>query len=284
MTVPLVIYHDRCADGFSAAWAVRLAKPLYEFYPATHGTPPPLDKVRGRDVYLVDFCYKRPDMERLLEVADRVTVLDHHKSAVEDNHDLMFRGHNGKQLHGIFDMDRSGAGITWDWFHPGVPRPDLLDRVEDRDIWRFRYPNTKDVQAALFSYEYTFENWDRLMLETPIEELEAEGKAIMRKHMKDIHELIDAAVQRRTIAGFEVPVLNAPYFFSSEAGHIICEGESFAACYYDAPDGRRFSLRSTDAGQDVSVIAKRFGGGGHRNAAGFTVPYNGGDFHWYQVA
>lgn len=280
---PLVIYHARCADGFSAAWAVRHARPLYEFFPATHGNPLPLDLVRDRDVYLVDFCYKRPDMERLLEVADRVVVLDHHKSAVEDNHDLMLRGHRGKLLHGVFDMDRSGAGIAWDWFFEGVPRPGLLNRVEDRDLWRFKYEDTRDVQAALFSYEYTFDNWDRLMLHTPLNDLRAEGKAIMRKHMKDIRELISAAEQRRTIAGYEVPVLNCPYFFGSEAGHIMCEGQPFSATYYDAVDGRRFGLRSSDAGIDVSAIAKLYGGGGHRNAAGFTIPYVGGDFKWERV-
>lgn len=58
-----------------------------------------------------------------------------------------------------------------------------------------------------------------------------------------------------------------------DAGHLLCKGEAFAGCYWDTPKGRVFGLRSTDEGVDVSEIAKQFGGGGHRNAAGFTVPY-----------
>jgi nanoRNase/pAp phosphatase (c-di-AMP/oligoRNAs hydrolase) len=46
----------------------------------------------------------------------------------------------------------------------------------------------------------------------------------------------------------------------------------FAACYYDKPGARVFSLRSRgDDGMDVSAIAAIYGGGGHRNAAGFQA-------------
>jgi oligoribonuclease NrnB/cAMP/cGMP phosphodiesterase (DHH superfamily) len=74
------------------------------------------------------------------------------------------------------------------------------------------------------------------------------------------------------IAGNNVPVLNAPYFWSPDAGHIMAQGEPFAACYWDVANGERvFSLRSADDGVDVSEIAKKFGGGGHPHASGFKV-------------
>lgn len=69
-----------------------------------------------------------------------------------------------------------------------------------------------------------------------------------------------------------VPVANLPYTMSSDAGHLMTAGEPFAACYVDTPNGRTFSLRSTDEGVDVSAVAQSFGGGGHRNAAGFSAP------------
>lgn len=279
MNTPLVLFHARCADGFSAAWAVWLAHPDWEFYPAVHGQEPPYAQMFDREVWLLDFCYPREQMERILDTTEKVWVLDHHQSAMQQNHDLLFREH--RPLRGVFDMGRSGAGITWDWFHPNKPRPALLDRVEDRDLWKFKYPDTKAVQGALFSYPYNFATWSLLMLDTPLEELRVQGEAIMRKHMKDVQELIDAAKQTQTIAGFEVPVLNAPYFYGSEAGHVMSQGAPFAATYYDAAEGRRFGLRSNDDGVDVSAIAMKFGGGGHRNAAGFTIK---GKFDWSLVA
>ena len=59
---------------------------------------------------------------------------------------------------------------------------------------------------------------------------------------------------------------------TSDAGHLMAQGEPFAACYWDTLDGRVFSLRSTDEGLDVSAIASEYGGGGHAQAAGFKVP------------
>lgn len=81
-----------------------------------------------------------------------------------------------------------------------------------------------------------------------------------------------AAEARMDIAGYNVPVVNAPYMWASELGNELCQGEPFAATYYDTAEARVFSLRSKDDGVDVSEIASEFGGGGHRNAAGFRVP------------
>lgn len=74
------------------------------------------------------------------------------------------------------------------------------------------------------------------------------------------------------IGGYNVPVSNLPYAMSSDAGHIMGKGEPFAACYTDTEKGRVFSLRSSPEGVDVSEIAKQYGGGGHKHAAGFTIP------------
>ena len=68
-------------------------------------------------------------------------------------------------------------------------------------------------------------------------------------------------------------IANAPYSFASEvAGEIAGQdGTEFGACYFEVEQNRfQYSLRSR-GDFDVSEIAKKFGGGGHKNAAGFTV-------------
>lgn len=276
MSKKLCIYHGNCADGFGAAWVVRLAYGAdnVEFHPGVYQDPPP--NVEGREVIIVDFSYKRPIMERICEDAATVLVLDHHKSAMEDLAGLeewaVLAGMPG-QVDVYFDMTRSGAMMAWNHFFEG-PAPKLIQHIQDRDLWKFDLPGTREIQAAVFSYPYDFDVWDKLMnsfndaWETP---LFNEGAAIERKHFKDIHEFIKAAAYRMEIAGHDVPVLNAPYFWSSDAGHIMGKGEPFAACYWDTPDGRVFSLRSDENGLDVSEIAKQFGGGGHKHAAGYRV-------------
>lgn len=262
----ICIYHGNCADGFAAAWVVRKAlreEPFIDFHAGVYQDPPP--DVTGKDVLLVDFSYKRPILEEMIEKAASVVVLDHHKTAKEELHNL--RG-----AITVFDMNRSGARIAWDYFFGDQQPPKLLLHIEDRDLWRFELPRTREVQAAVFSYPYDFAVWDDLMF-CDLEELVQEGKGIERKHFKDIGELVQVVTRRITIGGYNVPIANLPYTMTSDAGHLLAQGEPFAGCYWDTPEGRVFSLRSTDKGLDVSEIAKQYGGGGHRNAAGFRVPW-----------
>ena len=261
---PLCIYHGNCADGFGSAWVVRKAMGDVDFYAGVYQQPPP--DVTGRDVYIVDFSYKRPILLEMAKVADGITIIDHHKTAAEDLKAMP------PNVDAVFDMEHSGAILAWQhWFYD-VPPPQLLRHIEDRDLWRFALLGTREIQANVFSHPYDFAVWDELMARS-VADLIAEGSAIERKHHKDIGELLPVVTRRMQIAGHNVPVANLPYIHSSDAGHKLCAGEPFAACYWDTPKGRAFSLRSTDAGLDVSEIAKQFGGGGHRNASGFTVSF-----------
>lgn len=290
MSKPLCIYHANCADGFTSAWIVRkYFKGDVDFHPGVYQQEPPNWYLR--DVIMVDFSYKRPVIESMFEPntqAMSCLILDHHKSAAEDLSGLK-RPHGAYDprdwrgeweswgveypLRAVFDMGRSGAGLTWDFFFPNQPRPRLVDYVEDRDLWKFRFPETRNIQANVFSYPYDFEVWDKLADEIEGDRFSfaAQGAAIERKHHKDIAELVGVTKRRMVIGGHDVPVANLPYTLTSDAGHLMARGEPFAACYWDTPKGRVFSLRSTDAGMDVSAIAASYGGGGHRNASGFTT-------------
>ena len=77
--------------------------------------------------------------------------------------------------------------------------------------------------------------------------LAADGEAIERKHFKDIRELLDVTTRYMVIGGHRVPVANLPYTMSSDAGHELAKGRPFAACYWDTPEGRVFSLRRGEA-------------------------------------
>lgn len=294
--LPLVIYHANCADGFSAAWCfhhhAKLTGAQCSFYPGVYQKDPP--NCTGRDVYMVDFSYKPEVLKRILKVANSVTIIDHHKSAVEaimgdqELSELIgltsanFLGAEDTPFYFIYDMNKSGATLAWDYLFGeddkyATKRPLLLGHIEDRDLWKFKLAGTREISANVFSYEYTFENWDKLMAadQTELLQITAAGAAIERKHHKDIKEFLSANTYHMAIAGYIVPAANLPYFYSSDAAHAMAKayqnGEIFAACYWDTPTGRTFSLRSCDNGMDVSVIAARYGGGGHKHAAGFSI-------------
>lgn len=269
----LCIYHANCADGFGAAWIVRRLCPDAEFYAAKHGEPAP--DVSGKHVVIVDFSYPLDTLQSMASTALSVLIIDHHKTAQEALSALPQTTPDDLEKHQLaafFDMERSGAGLTWDYFYPSQPRPALINHIEDRDLWRFKLQGTREILANLFSHPQDFEVWDELMV-TPVSSLRLEGAAIERSRQRELADLLRATQRRLVIAGFDVPAANLPFTQASDAGHIMCAGEPFAAIYWDTPTGRSFSLRSADTGEDVSAIAKQYGGGGHRNAAGFSVPY-----------
>lgn len=264
----LCIYHGNCADGFGAAWVVRKAfgEDNVEFVAGVYQQEPP--DVTGRDVILVDFSYKRAVIQGMLQKAKSLVIIDHHKSAMEDLADVDIGAKCPVTI--TFDLNHSGAMLAWIFFNGDAEPPELLKHIEDRDLWRFKLKGTREIQAALFSYPYDFGVWDSLIA-SEVMGLAKDGQAIERKHFKDIEELLKVCQRRLNIAGCVVPAASLPYTMSSDAGHIMSKGEKFATCYYDTPQGRCFSLRSAEDGMDVSEIAKIYGGGGHKHAAGFTV-------------
>lgn len=293
---PLCIYHGKCADGFTSAWAVWRALPDTEFYPGVYSEPAP--DVTGRDIIMVDFSYKAGVIETMRNTARSILILDHHKTAQADLETFGTIGEYGEDWPTwlasvqtmtdanpqlcptacLFDMDRSGAGITWDFFHPDTPRPALVNYVEDRDLWRFKMEASREVSAYIFAHEYTFAFWDDMakVMADPngLQTVFSMGAAIELKHHKDVAELVEVCKRRMKIGGQEVWGASIPYTLTSDAGNLMSEGEPFAACYWDTPKGRVFSLRSKPEGADVSEVAKGYGGGGHKNASGFTVPLN----------
>lgn len=275
----LCIYHGNCADGFGAAWSMHhnMPKANIEFWPAKYEDgESDIPNVRGRIVYMLDFSYKRNVMNYMLQESETFCLLDHHKSAVEE-----LKGIDDPRSGRInLDMNRSGAMMAWDYFSKGAKPPRLIEHIQDRDLWRFKLPGTREIQAALFSYPYDLDVWDTLMITDP-ERLREEGVSIERKHFKDIAEWLPVCTRLMMIGGHTVPVANMPYTQASDAGHILAKGQPFAATYFDTPKGRKFSLRSQEDGMDVSEIARSYGGGGHKNAAGFLAPvgWEGDDSH-----
>jgi oligoribonuclease NrnB/cAMP/cGMP phosphodiesterase (DHH superfamily) len=264
---PLLIYHGGCQDGFGSAWAVwKKHGKGFDYYPGIHREPPP--DVTGRDLVLADFSYPLDIMQRMIPDAGSITIIDHHVSAARELQPLLDAG----EIDGIFDMEKSGAMLTWEWFHPGEPAPRLLEYIQDRDLYRFELPESRAISSALFSWPQDFETWDRL-IGGDLEELRQDGIAIERKHQRDIRALIKSGTRRMQLLNHEVPVINVPFTMASDAGNLLAQDAPFAVCYWDDSNGCVFSLRSGAQGVDVSEIARSFGGGGHRHAAGFSLSF-----------
>lgn len=265
----LVIYHGNCLDGFGAAYALwcHFGDDDTAYHPANHGDDYP--EITGKDVYILDYSYKRGQLIQLCEQAKTVTIIDHHISALKDldGLDAII-----KNLTLIFDMNHSGAVLTWQHFHQ-EPVPEILLDVEDRDLWNHQRDDSAAINAALDSYPFEFSRWHQWIQQiNACNELLLAGEAILRFKRLLIEKYKKYAV-KAMVAGYQVPVVNCPATIISEVVGELSVGFPFAAGYQDGKGSKNWSLRSDGAnGEDVSAIAARFGGGGHRNAAGFSTP------------
>lgn len=272
---PLVIYHAHCTDGLTAAWCFwRQFGNEMEYHAGSYNKPPP--DVFNRDVYLVDFSYKSEVVEAILPYANKVTLLDHHKSALLDLERLR-TSENFNMEHSTSDF--SGAMIAWNFVKELAghkrPEPRVLQHVQDYDLWQFRLENTREIMHAVRLREHTMEAWDKVMTVTArgYQELLKEGTIVQKAFDSYCKNIIATNTREMKMwNGAQVLVTNCPGMFMSEVGNINSKGRPYSVCYFDNEDGRKFSLRSTPKiGDDVSVIASKFGGGGHKHAAGFTV-------------
>lgn len=289
-----VLYHANCADGFGAALCAWLKFGAdAEYIPVSYGQPvPPLELMAA--VYIVDFSFPRGVLAELRVRTSTLVILDHHETARKE-----LEGFPGA----VFDMTKSGARLAWEYFHPNEPVPALIRYIEDRDLWKWELPDSREVSAALGTYEQDLAMWGGMLAhgEEEIERLAGEGEAILRLVRQNVERqcwnvrvagfrLINREVKFQSMPagqGFypvdgEVkwaPVVNATCHVSEVGEHLLQKFPSapFVAVYLDKADGSRmWSLRSRKD-FDCSPIAKAFGGGGHKQACGFTQVAPGGD-------
>lgn len=264
---PFIIYHDPCLDGFGAAFAAWL---IYgdsaTYHPTTYGCPPP--DVTGKDVVIVDFSYPPEQVRAMEQQANTLVLLDHHKTSAKDFHG--YKCMCGNKVH--FDMEKSGARLAWEYFHPGKCIPPLINLIEDRDLWNWKYEDTKFFNAALQNTPKDFHVWKGILefSSHDYKDFIKQGRAQSGQWDTLCQTLLRHAmpVEIDGIAGL---MLNAPYEFATDLGNLLSKQSGTFGLIYGFEPGRiKASLRS-QAPFDVSNIASRFGGGGHAQACGLSL-------------
>ncbi len=270
-----LFYHASCPDGFGAAWAARRAwGDTARYLPIGHDERLDVGSVDGGIAIFADICPRNDDLRRLGEVAAQLVVLDHHVTARDRvgaepglQNQLEAEGH---LIH--FDLTRSGAMLAWRYFHGGAEPPALLRYVEDQDLWAWALSSSEEFNAALGSFALDFERWDELA-ERPVEELVREGAPILRANRIEVARAL-AHAHPILLDERRIEVVNAQRL-RSQIGHELASrasyGRPWGAVYRLVADRVDVSIYSIGE-LDVGSLAQRYGGGGHRNAAGFTLP------------
>jgi hypothetical protein len=310
-----VMYHADCLDGFGAAYAAwRRFGDAATYRPMHHGEAWTMADLAGHEVFILDFSFPPEKLEEMATIAASVTQIDHHASALKAWGNRLLANERGEHscrhpslpLNIFFDLDKSGARLAWEHFHPEAPLPLALRHIEEQDLWRFTLAGTRPFCRALRLIPFDFAAWHQLVIETPDEatpryrETIIQGTAIEQFFLREIEHLaqshlrtpacvrgepVDALQAQRhgqailtdgDLAWLSIPgiAINANALFASELGNSLAEQSgTYGLIWQFSGDGEvKASLRSKGKTLDVSVIATRYGGGGHPNAAGFRMP------------
>lgn len=280
----LIIHHAKCADGWCAAYVAKKKYPEATLMPVDYGMDftSLISACGNTHVLMVDFSFPTREQNDLVaKTAYSFKILDHHKTA-----QVVLEG----APYAVFDMKRSGAGLTWDWLFGEIklpiyrdgkptgefikaadplPRPWYVNYVEDRDLWNWKLPESREICAYLGTLPFTTEAWDKLRDMSPEEAAEL-GEGALAQIQHYVRDIVQDA-KTGLLAGCKVAILNAPYLNCSEVGNELAKTHDISLTWFEPGDGTvQFSLRSI-GNFDVSAVAKRFGGGGHKNAAGFKL-------------
>src|SRR3990167_6881558 len=264
----VILYHKDCFDGFGGAWAAYKKFGKKADYFGIEHQAQPLKELKNKEIYFVDFCYQKKEiMEKLLKENKKVVVIDHHISQKET---IKISSEY------VYSLEHSGSVLAWKYFHPPLTRkfgvhpqkpiPKLLRHIEDIDLWKVKLTGTKELMMALDIRDFNFPVWDKIAKDFENSKKRRKyfevGKILIKYRQKLINKLSSRA-DKAKIHNHSALIANSPVF-QSEIGNALVEKGAALGIIWSQRNGKRyFSLRSNGK-VDVSKIAKKYGGGGHK--------------------
>lgn len=187
--VDCVIYHANCNDGFGAAFSAwKFLGNRAEYHACSHGDPPP--DVKGKNVAVLDFSFNNATTKKMIEEAESFIIIDHHKSAMVELHDVS---------HAVFDMNHSGAMLAWNFFHPGKEAPKFIQYIEDRDLWKWELPYSKEFSAAFDMVPWEFEEYEKFQDDSVFDDAVKRGSFILAYSKTVVKKVCDRAQARKLL-------------------------------------------------------------------------------------
>lgn len=218
----------------------------------------------GEDIYILDFSFKPEVMNKILEITQNIIWIDHHKTAFEYE-----KGYKQNVL-GIRQAEKSACELTWEYLYDEYPPPSV-SLIGDFDTWKFKLEKSMEFKYGLDSWDHSPESeiWSKLLdKDYDCKDMKDNGEAIIRFRDVICKDFRSFGYETR-FEGWLAFVQNLYMFGSLAFGELMMD---YPICISFVFDGENYTvgLYSSDEDIDVSEIAKKHGGGGHKGAAGFV--------------
>ena len=305
------IYHKNCVDGIVSAWAVSKYMKQFDtkpYYFSAYHSDTRMPNIRDKNVIIVDFSYSRSTIVNMSREAKSVTIFDHHKSAQIELQDLTLSNVHiifdmnrcGAQI--TWDELMKGEERPWfidivadrdlyKWAIPGskligngIHYLDILKNDELDDLFEGKKIVSDIPWVSLLKYEDITFPW---VLDLPLKHREnikmlfTIGKVIDGYEQKSIDMIVKSAVlcEFSMVGGkvYKVALTTSPPNLRSSVGHdlVTYHNVDIGVLYrYNITTDEWYISMRTDESKNIDLselCALLPDGGGHPNAAGFTI-------------
>jgi oligoribonuclease NrnB/cAMP/cGMP phosphodiesterase (DHH superfamily) len=291
LSFDIIVFHNWCPDGVTGLWCAHHLAGGIEFEKiGISADDDPYGDFTNKNIIFIDVS---PSIEWLIEnlpKANKITILDHHKSACVEIHENLARLSVFTNLELVLDNLRSGCQIAWDYFFPNTERPWFVNYVGDQDLWTWVLPHSKEINSVLdfndYIDQYDLTKLDTLLMYGDNEKLQLvnEGMQIAKFKNKMLTDELEWSDEAKFIIDNKIYNIQLAGAITSDTksdlGNMLSEKllengslPDFGVVwdYYPKYNQWKLSLRGNDISPDLSEIARKLGGGGHPAASGVTL-------------
>lgn len=266
------VFHHNDLDGRCSAYLVYENEGKNnnaEFFEINYNKKFPFEKiVPGERIVIVDFSINPDEMRQLLSITKDIVWIDHHKTAIEKYSDFGF------EIKGLRDSGYCGAMLTHKYYHGDSPAPQYVVLTNDHDLWKFEYGDiTRAFQIFMdcFYYKDWISGFWRAEHPDRLQEIINSGSLLLS--YKKAQDKISAKAN-----SFVVNFEGLRFLAINQGGNSSILEAEFNPDNHDAfmlfsmGKDKQFKVSLfTEKEIDLSQIALKYGGGGHKKACGFYI-------------
>lgn len=274
-------YHRSDLDGHCSGALIKLKYPQCETIGVNYGDTIRDTKIEpGEDVYVVDFRFP---MEEMIELNNKYKLhfIDHHKTAIDEAMAEGFLASGGQ----ILDSKVAACELVWNYLYPdeNVPYPvwmlsrydtwehELIGGDKYKDVLPFQYgmrlnkDTTPDHTDLWFSILYCQKN---------VHDTIEIGKTLQQYQESQDAKFAKSMAFEAEFEGYRAIVANKPFCGSKIFDSVYDpDKHDIMMLFGYKPPQFKYSIYCNKPDIDVSEIAKKYGGGGHKGAAGFETDW-----------
>jgi uncharacterized protein len=283
-----IIYHKNCFDGFTSLILFMKSNnyekkhTIYPDIPSSEILPP---NIKGKNIIIMDVAYKKEIIEKIVKLANFVLFIDHHVSIIDDVKKI-----SDKKLRVIYNSSKAASILVWEYFNKNKEYPLFLEYINKNDTGKWDkdtlyFINSLEVNFQLNPTIINIKNWNKLLNDTFVQDMLKKGKIyneykqyLINKNSKKFDMKVfpsnkiklDFKLEEKK---YNIAVINNSCPSVSLVGKNIVDNVNCDFCLLYSFNLKKdiviISLRSKDT--DVSQIAKKMGGGGHKLASAFKL-------------